>query len=229
MMRVVIAGGGNMGTFVADQLRQAGHDVVIVEEDPDRVAHATMNDEPPGVAWLAADACEVSELVRADPATADVVCAVTGDDEDNLVISLLAKQEFGVPRVVARVNNPANAWLFDETWGVDVAVSTSHLVAALVEQTVSVGSLVRLLGMGGGRASLVEVTLAADSPATDRSVADIDLPAQSSIVAVLRSDDVVVPSGDTVLLAGDQLLLVVTRDCHDEALHLLVAEPGTTG
>ena len=100
-MRIIIAGGGNVGVFVARGLARSGHEVIIVERDPDRVAKATMNDEPPGVAWMAADACEVSELVRSRPEDADVICAVTGDDEDNLVISWLAKEEFGVPRVVA--------------------------------------------------------------------------------------------------------------------------------
>ena len=115
-----------------------------------------------------ADACEVNSLRVIGLADADVVAAVTGDDEDNLVISLLAKQEFAVPRVVARVNNPKNEWMFNENWGVDVAVSTPHLLTALVEEAVSVGSLVRLLSFEGGRASLIEVTLASDSPAADR-------------------------------------------------------------
>ena len=117
--------------------------------------------------WLLADACEVSEFAQAEPEKADVVAAVTGDDEDNLVISLLAKQEFAVPRVVARVNNPKNDWMFNEMWGVDVSVSTPHLLTALVEEAVSVGSLVRLLSFEGGRAGLVEVTLARGSPAVD--------------------------------------------------------------
>ena len=223
-MRIVIAGGGNVGTYVAGQLREAGHEVVIVEQDPDRVGRATMNDEPPGVAWLAADACEVSELVRADPSSADVVCAVTGDDEDNLVISLLAKQEFGVPRVVARVNNPANEWLFTETWGVDVAVSTPHLLTALVEEAVSVGSLVRLMGMAKGRAALVELHLAPGSPAEGTAIVDLDLPRDASVVMVLRGDDLIIPRGDSVLRAGDEVLLIVGRDSHDEMLHRLVGE-----
>ena len=94
-----------------------------------------------------------------------MVVAATGDDEDNLVVSLLAKQEFAVPRVVARVNHPKNQWLFNESWGVDVSVSTPQLLTALVEEAVSVGSLVRLLRFEGGNAHLVEVTLADDSPA----------------------------------------------------------------
>ena len=100
-MRVVIAGGGNVGTFIASELVHAGHEVTVVEIDPDRVRQAEKTNEPAGVAWLNADACEVTEFARAEVDRADVVAAVTGDDEDNLVISLLAKQEFAVPRVVA--------------------------------------------------------------------------------------------------------------------------------
>ncbi len=135
-MRVLIAGAGKTGTFVAAELAQAGHDVVVVEEDLDRVSRMQSTGEPPGVRWLIGDACEVSQLAAAEPERADVVVAVTGDDEDNLVISLLAKMEFGVARVVARVNNPKNHWLFDDSWGVDVAVSTSHLLASTVEGAV---------------------------------------------------------------------------------------------
>src|SRR5262249_58269998 len=123
-----------------------------------RVEKARATDEPPNVTWHTADACEISSLDRIGVGQADVVAAVTGDDEDNLVISLLAKQEFAVPRVVARVNNPKNEWLFNENWGVDVAVSTPHLLTALVEEAVSVGTLVRLLSFEGGRASLLDVT-----------------------------------------------------------------------
>ncbi|MCU0274037.1 MAG: TrkA family potassium uptake protein, partial [Acidimicrobiales bacterium] len=121
-MRIVVAGGGSVGTFIGDELAGAGHEVVVVERDPSRVAKA--GDATSGARWICADACELSELRRADPATADVVVAVTGDDEDNLVISLLSKQEFAVPRVIARVNNPQNEWLFTDMWGVDLAVST---------------------------------------------------------------------------------------------------------
>lgn len=209
-MRIIIAGGGAIGVFVARGLAGAGHEVIIVERDPDRVSKATMNDEPPGVAWMAADACEISEMVRSRPEDADVVCAVTGDDEDNLVISWLAKEEFGVPRVVARVNNPDNEWLFDGSWGVDVAVSTPHLLTALVEEAVSVGSLVRLLSLAGGRARIVEVTLAEGSPADGREIAGLELPDEARVVAVLRQADVVVPHGTTRLRVGDEVLVLVT-------------------
>jgi trk system potassium uptake protein TrkA len=221
-MRVVIAGGGKVGTFIGSELHAAGHDVLLVEVDPDRVRQAESLNEPPGVPWLVADACEVSEFARAEPEKADVVAAVTGDDEDNLVISLLAKQEFAVPRVVARVNNPKNQWMFNEMWGVDVSVSTPHLLTALVEEAVSVGSLVRLLSFEGGRAGLVEVTLAPGSPAIDREIVELGFPRDSTVVAILRQDHVVVPRGDTPLLEGDEVLVLVTPDSEEAVRQLLI-------
>ena len=162
LMRVVIAGAGNVGTSIASDLLAAGHDVTIIEQDPDLVARLRPE---LAVNWMEGDACEVTLLRTAELERADVMVAATGDDEDNLVVSLLAKMEFAVPRVVARVNHPKNQWLFNETWGVDVSVSTPHLLTALVEEAVSVGALVRLLQFDGGDARLVEVTLAEDSPA----------------------------------------------------------------
>ena len=221
-MRVVLVGGGNVGTFIARELHASGLDVLSVEEDPNRVAQALANNEPEGVSWLQADACEVSEFVKAEPGKADVVVAVTGDDEDNLVISLLAKQEFGVPRVVARVNNPANEWLFNETWGTDVSVSTPHLLTALVEEALSVGSLVRLLAFEGGRVRLSEVTLADGSPAEGKEVQELGLPRDSTVVAILRQDRVVVPRGDTVLFSGDEVLVLVSNESEDDVRTILV-------
>lgn len=220
-MRVMIAGAGNVGTFIASDLHDAGHDVLVIEQDPDLVARLRPTLD---IEWLAADACEVSSLYAAGMADADVVVSATGDDEDNLVISLLAKQEFAVPRVVARVNHPKNRWLFNEAWGVDVSVSTPHLLTALVEEAVSVGSLVRLLQLEGGRgggARLVEVTLAEDSPAAGYSIADLEVPRDATIVAVVRDTHVVVPRGDTVLDTGDEVLALVTADSEDVVRSLL--------
>ena len=157
-MKVAIAGAGSVGTAIASDLYANGHEVLILEQDPELVERLRPTLD---VTWVAADACEVASLDAAGLATVDVVVAATGDDEDNLVISLLAKQEFAVPRVVARVNHPKNQWLFNESWGVDVSVSTPQLLTALVEEAVSVGSLVRLLQFQGGAAHLVEITLAA--------------------------------------------------------------------
>ncbi len=218
-MKVAIAGGGNVGTSIAEDLQAAGHEVLIIEKDTDMVARLAPTST---VTWLEGDACEVSTLQRAGLADADVVVASTGDDEDNLVVSLLAKQEFAVPRVVARVNHPKNRWLFNETWGVDVSVSTPHLLTALVEEAVSVGSLVRLLQFAEGEARLVEVTLAEDSPAKGLALSELDLPRDATIVAVVRDSRVVVPRGDTVLYASDEVIALVTERSEEPVKALLI-------
>ncbi len=220
-MKVIIAGGGSVGRFIAQELAGSGHEVVIVDNDAGVVARQRRIGEPAGVAWLEADACEVSTLAAAGCDDADVVASVTGDDEDNLVISLLAKQEFGTRRVVARVNSPKNEWMFNEMWGVDVAVSTPHLITALVQEAVSVGTFVRLLSFDGGKARLAEVTLAVGSPAANREIVELGLPRDSTVVAILRSDRVVVPRGDTVLREGDEVLVLVTGDSEDAARCIL--------
>jgi trk system potassium uptake protein TrkA len=218
-MRVAIAGGGSVGTAIAAELHHNGHDVLVIERDPDLVSR--LQDEL-DVTWVTADACEVSSLDAAGLATVDVVVAATGDDEDNLVVSLLAKQEFAVPRVVARVNHPKNQWLFTESWGVDVSVSTPQLLTALVEEAVSVGALVRLLRFEGGSAHLVEVTLADDSPAAGVTVADLGIPRDATIVAVVRDDRLIVPRGDTRLAVGDEVLVLVTAEAEDTVQQLLI-------
>ena len=220
-MKVAIAGAGSVGTAIARDLHRSGHEVLVIEQDPELVERRRQELD---VVWLAADACEVSSLDSAGLATVDVVVAATGDDEDNLVISLLAKQEFAVPRVVARVNNSKNQWLFNEGWGVDVSVSTPQLLTALVEEAVSVGSLVRLLQFEGGNAHLVEVTLADDSPADGVAIADLDFPRDATVVAVVRNDRLVVPRGDTVLQAGDEVLALVVADAERQVQALFIGE-----
>ena len=163
----------------------------------------------------------MSSLREAGLERCDVVVAATGDDEDNLVVSLLAKTEFAVPRVIARVNHPENEWLFNENWGVDLSVSTPHLITALVEEAVTVGRLVRILQFEGGQARLVEVTLAEDSPVVDKAIAEIDLPRDATFVAVVRDEHVVMPRGDTVFEAGDEVLAMVTPDSEEEVRRIL--------
>ena len=218
-MKVAIAGAGNVGSFIATDLRSAGHSVLLIEENVELVRRLqpTMD-----VEFFAGDACEVRNLTKAGIGDADVMVAATGEDQVNLVVSLLAKQEFAVPRVVARVNHPKNQWLFNETWGVDVSVSTPHLLSALVEEAVSVGSLVRLLQFEGGNARLVEVTLAPDSPVRGLALSAMDVPRDASIVAIVREGKVVVPRGDTVMAVGDEVLALVTTDSERRVQELLV-------
>ena len=155
-MRVVIAGAGNVGRAIARELIGNGHEVLLIEKNPAAIKPQTVT----GAEWLLADACEINALEEADLESFDVAIAATGDDKANLVHTLLAKTEFAVPRTVARVNHPSNEWMFDETWGVDVAVSTPRLMSALVEEAVTVGDLVRLFTFRGGKTNLVEMTLA---------------------------------------------------------------------
>ena len=214
-MRVAIAGAGNVGLFIANDLRAADHDVLMIEQNPAVVRRAQSDTD--GIEWHIADACEVNSLRDAGLDSCDVVVAATGDDEDNLVVSLLAKQEFAVPRV----NHPKNEWLFNENWGVDLSVSTPHLITALVEEAVSVERLVRILQFEGGQARLVEVTLADNSPVVDRALRDIDVPRNATIVAIVRDEHVVMPRGDSIFEPGDEVLAMVTPESEDEVRRIL--------
>ena len=218
-MKVAIAGAGSVGTAIAKDLHANGHQVLVIEKDPDLVAalRPTLD-----IKWVAADACEVSSLDAAGMAEVDVAVAATGDDEDNLVISLLAKQEFAVPRVIARVNEASNQWLFDDSWGVDVSVSTPQLLTALVEEAVTVGALVRLLQFGGGSSQLVEVTLAAGSPAAGISISDLEMPREAAVVAVVRDRKVIAPRSETVLAAGDEVLLITSIESEETVRRFFV-------
>ena len=216
-MRVAIAGAGNVGRSIALELLGNGHEVLLVEREP----RAMKVDTVPSAEWLLADACELETLVQAGIQTCNVVVAATGDDKVNLVVSLLAKTEFGVDRVVARVNHPKNEWLFNESWGVDVSVSSPRLLAAVVEEAVSVGDLVRLLTFKKGGANLVELTLADDAPLVGKLIGTVPWPDDAALVAVLREGRVVLPTPDAALEAGDELLLVATSEVEGELDTLL--------
>lgn len=218
-MRVAIAGAGNVGRSIAVELLENGHSVLLIEREQRSMKVATV----PDAEWLLGDACEMDSLVQARLQDCDVVVAATGDDKVNLVLSLLAKTEFGVGRVVARVNHPKNEWLFNESWGVDVSVSSPRLLAAVVEEAVSVGDLVRLLTFRQGQANLVELTLAPDADLVGKTIGSITWPSDSALVAILRGGRVLVPSKDGALEAGDELLLVATTEVEDE-LDLLLSK-----
>jgi trk system potassium uptake protein TrkA len=221
-MRIVIAGAGNVGTFVAKDLATRGHDVVVIEQQPDVIA--VQRQELPDVNWVKGDACELHTLDAAVLSSCDVCVAATGDDEDNLVIALLAKQEFAVPRVVARVNHPDNEWLFNESWGVDVAVSTPHLLTSLVEEAVQVGDLVRLLNLEQGKVALMEVTLAEGSPAIAKTVGDLKIPSDCTIVAIVRDKHVIAPGTETPLSEGDEVLALAAPQAEGDLKRELTGE-----
>jgi trk system potassium uptake protein TrkA len=221
-LRVAIAGAGNVGQFIAADLLPSGHEVVMLERDPAVVEYARKTLDK--AEWFIVDACEVLSLEFAGLRHADVVVAATGDDEDNLVISLLAKQEFAVPRVVARVNNPKNHTLFTDAWGVDVAVSTPHILRSLVEEAVTVGTMVRLMNFEQGHVSLHEVTLAEGSPSIGRTLRELGLPMDAAVVAVVREQHVVLPREDTVLAVGDEVLAIASDESEEALRRALVAE-----
>jgi len=218
-MRVAIAGAGHVSRSIATQLLGNGPEVLLIEREPRALKVETV----PNAEWLLADACELDTLVEARVQTCDVVVAATGDDKVNLVVSLLAKTEFGVDRVVARVNHPKNEWLFNESWGVDVSVSSPRLLAAVVEEAVSVGDLVRLLTFRQGQANLVELTLAPDADLVGRTIGSITWPTDSALVAILREGRVITPSPEGALEAGDELLLVATAEVEGELDVLLTS------
>jgi trk/ktr system potassium uptake protein len=212
-IRIAVAGAGNVGRHVSKDLVQRGHEVVLIEQDSN-VADAYRDEID--VNWIVGDACELHVLDSAVLSSCEVIVATTGDDEDNLVISLLAKQEFAVPRVIARVNHPDNQWLFTETWGIDVAVSTPQVLASLVEEAVSVGDLVRLMIFEQGRAALVEVTLAEESPACAKTVGELQMPPDCALVAIVRDRHVMSPQADTPLEAGDEVMALASPEAEDD-------------
>ena len=222
-MRVAIAGAGAVGRSIARELIENGHEVLLVDKDPDSIRPERV----PNAEWLLADSCELSSLEEARFEHCDVVIAATGDDKVNLVTSLLAKTEFGVPRTVARINHPNNEWLFTEAWGVDVSVSTPRIMSALVEEAVSVGDLVRLFTFRKGNANLVEMVLPTDSPHVGVPAGEVRWPANCALVTILRDGQVYAPDADQPLESGDELLFVAGAEVEEELEHLL--SPRTHG
>jgi trk/ktr system potassium uptake protein len=216
-MRVAIVGAGAVGRSIATELLANGHRVMLIEKNGSRVKPKAV----PGAEWVQADACEVTSLEEAQLATCDVVIAATGDDKANLVVSLLAKTEFAVNRVVARVKDPRNEWLYTEAWGVDVAVSTPRVLAALVEEAVTVGDVVRLMSFRKGAANLVEITLAEDTPWVGRPLRDVPLPRETVLTTILRGERVITPDPDEPLEAGDELLFVTHGEVEEELQQML--------
>lgn len=220
-MRVAIAGAGAVGRSIAAELVDNGHQVMLIERDEDAVNPDTV----PDAEWVNADACELTKLEEIGIEHCDVVVAATGDDKVNLVLSLLAKTEFAVGRVVARVKDPRNEWLFNESWGVDVAVSSPRVLAALVEEAVSVGDLVRLMTFRQGQANLVELTLAPGSARAGTAVGDLQLPRNAALVTIVRGSRVLVPTADDPLEVGDELLFVASEDVEGEIRTALGLHP----
>lgn len=222
-MRVVVTGGGKVGRHLAVDLAERGHQVTLIEVNKAVATRAAM-EVPDAVNVLLGDACEPYVLEEAKLGQADVIVAATGDDEDNLVTSLLAKQEFAVPRVLARVNHSENEWMFTEQWGVDAAVSPPAILTALVEEAVTVGDVVRLLKLERGKVTLVELTLEPGSKVVGRPLYELRLPLDSAIVAIVRDEHVVIPQPETVFAEGDEVMAIARPEAEEELRRVLGLE-----
>jgi trk/ktr system potassium uptake protein len=222
-VRVVVTGGGKVGRHLAVDLAERGHQVTLIEVNKAVATRAAM-EVPDAVNVLLGDACEPYVLEEAKLGQADVIVAATGDDEDNLVTSLLAKQEFAVPRVLARVNHSENEWMFTEQWGVDAAVSPPAILTALVEEAVTVGDVVRLLKLERGKVTLVELTLEPGSKVVGRPLYELRLPLDSAIVAIVRDEHVVIPQPETVFAEGDEVMAIARPEAEEELRRVLGLE-----
>jgi trk system potassium uptake protein len=204
-MNVLIVGAGKSGVYLAEKLRQ-GHKVTMIDIRPDRAEWVAKH--MPDVRMVRGDGCEPSVLDRAQTGSAELVVAMTGDDEDNLVVSFLAKTTHSVPRVVARTNHPKNEWMFTKQWGVDVAVSTANVVYSLIEKEVSLGDVITLMGLSAENMVIDNITLRSDAEAVGKSIQELNMPKSSHIMAVISNGGVVVPRGDTILNTGDEVLII---------------------
>jgi len=204
-VNVVIVGAGKSGTYLAEKLR-SGHRVTIIESRPERFEY--IKARMPEVHVILGDGCEPAVLERALVANADLVAALTGDDEDNLVVSFLSKTTHQVPMVFARTNHPKNEWMFNRTWGVDVAVSAANVIYSLIDKQVSLGDVITLMRLSAENMVIDELKLPSDAVAVGRSLAELSLPKNAHVMAIISEGEVVVPRGNTVLCAGDDLLIL---------------------
>lgn len=206
-MFVIIIGGGKTGSQLALQLIGQGHKVKVLEDREavlERLRH-----ELPSESVVAGDGSSPSVLEAAGVKDAQVLAAVTGEDETNLVITNLARFEFNVPRIIARVNNPKNAWLFNQDMGVDVALNQSDILARLIAEEMSMGDMMTLLKLRKGEYSVVEEKVHPDAIAAGKAIKDIELPPECVLVAVLRKGNLIIPRGDTVLQPVDEVIALV--------------------
>ncbi|MDO5619359.1 potassium channel family protein [Kocuria sp.] len=205
-MRVTVVGAGSVGASIVRELCGHGHDVVVIDEKPEAIGRSDLHNSH----WIVGDACDPAILREAQLEQADVMVAATGDDKVNLVVSLMARSEFGVPRTVGRVNNPKNEWMFDQAWGVDVAVSTPRLITALVEEAVEVGDVVRLLNLQSDRATLNAYTVPHGHRVIASTVGDVPWPPDATLVAILRDGTPLAPTRDDVIESEDELFFLAT-------------------
>jgi len=206
-MFVILVGGGKIGSHLASRLLAAGHRVHVMDHRPD--VFAKLQDELPMDVISLADGSSPTDLEAAGIRQANVLAAVTGADEANLVVTTLARFEFNVPRIIARVNNPKNAWLFDAEMGVDVALNQADILAKLIAEEMSLGDMMTLLKLRKGEYSIVEEKVHPTAVVAGKALRDITLPPECVFAAVLRKGRLIVPRGDTVLQPVDEVIALV--------------------
>ena len=214
-MKVLIVGAGRLGTQIAQVLAATGEEVSLIDIDDDRIAELEGHIS---ARLVAGDACEPTVLEDAGALTTDLLVAATGEDEDNLVISLLAKRQFAVPRVAARINDTDNGWLFDDRWGVDVAVPAATPLISLIEEATGTTDTVALLRLSKAGVNVIETAITPHSRAVGHALADITLPAGTVVAAVIRNGAPTVPSPNFQLQPGDELL-VVSEAATEQDIH----------
>ncbi len=206
-MFVIIVGGGKTGSQLASQLISGGHQVKLIEDRP--MILERLREELPNEVIVPGDGSSPRVLENAGIEHAQVLAAVTGEDEDNLVITTLGRFEFGVPRVIARVNNPKNTWLFTPEMGVDVALSQSDILAKLIAEEMSLGDMMTLLKLRKGEYSIVEEKVDPRAVVVGKALRDIELPPQCVFAAVIRKGQLIVPNGNTELAPVDEVIALV--------------------
>jgi len=206
-MFVIIVGGGKTGSQLAQGLLEEGHQICIIEGRDTVVVH--LREELPDDVVLIGDGSSPAILENAGIDHAQVLAAVTGEDETNLVICTLARFEFNVPRVIGRVNNPKNAWLFTPKMGVDVALNQADILAKLIAEEMSLGDMMTLLKLRKGEYSVVEEKVHPDSEAAGKCLANLAIPSECVTAAIIRQGKLIIPHGDTVLHAADEIIAVV--------------------
>lgn len=203
-MKVIVVGGGKVGSYLAKSLIDEGHRVTVLEKRKDICAK--LEKEISADQVYRGDGCDPLVLDEINASSADLLVAVTGDDEDNLVVSQQAKQNLKIPRVVARVNNPRNQWLFDRQFGVDVAVSAVHIISKVIQEEASLGDIVTLLKLEKGEISLVEIILSPEAKSVGKMIKALSVPPEAVLVAIVKDEKISIPHGDTLLQAGDKVL-----------------------
>jgi trk system potassium uptake protein TrkA len=206
-MEVIVVGGGKVGTYLASLLLGEGHRVRVIEERREEIPR--LQHDLPTEAVVSGSGTDPNVLEAAGIRRADVVAAVTGADETNLVVTSLARFEFNVPRIIARVNNPKNAWMFTPEMGVDVALNQADVIGHLIAEEMSLGDMMTLLKLRKGQYSLVEEKVHPTSVAAGKALRDLNLPAECVLAAVIRKGQLIIPRGDTVLQPADEVLAVV--------------------